>query len=388
MGAPGSAGKPKALSEDGGWDVAADDAPGGEVGMSPKAGIQEPARKSGGDLAAVRLYLRDASRKHRLTAREERRCCRFIRKGPNENAQAEGPEKRLGDTCEGGCCLLIEGNLRLVVSIARRYQGMGAAARGPHPGGEPGADGRGAPVRSGADPTLFALRGGMDPGGNLPGAFAEDPNDPDSARPVGAPAPGGQRGSERRTAIPQRRVPHGMASASHDGRRRPRDRRGPGGAARHHPAGAGRGIARRSRHARRAPHVEPAGRPGVTRPVRRSCPVGGAATGPRGRLPSSAAVAAHHEPPLRTRGLRRSEPGGHRSRTPHLGRASTPVAATRDGDGYTRAPGSAAVLQSGTRGARRSRDHPGSLKPEGAACPNRRRPPRATRRCSLSAGGG
>jgi len=125
MGAPGSAGKPKALSEDGGWDVAADDAPGGEVGMSPKAGIQEPARKSGGDLAAVRLYLRDASRKHRLTAREERRCCRFIRKGPNENAQAEGPEKRLGDTCEGGCCLLIEGNLRLVVSIARRYQGMG-----------------------------------------------------------------------------------------------------------------------------------------------------------------------------------------------------------------------------------------------------------------------
>ncbi len=125
MGAPGSAGKPKALSEDGGWDVAADDAPGGEVGMSPKAGIQEPARKSGGDLAAVRLYLRDAGRKHRLTAREERRCCRFIRKGPNENAQAEGPEKRLGDTCEGGCCLLIEGNLRLVVSIARRYQGMG-----------------------------------------------------------------------------------------------------------------------------------------------------------------------------------------------------------------------------------------------------------------------
>ncbi len=125
MGAPGSAGKPKALSEDGGWDVAADDAPGGEVGMSPKAGIQEPARKSGGDLAAVRLYLRDASRKHRLTAREERRCCRFIRKGPNENAQAEGPKKRLGDTCEGGCCLLIEGNLRLVVSIARRYQGMG-----------------------------------------------------------------------------------------------------------------------------------------------------------------------------------------------------------------------------------------------------------------------
>ena len=125
MGAPGSAGKPRALSEDGGWDVAADDALAGEVGISPKAGIQEPARESGGDLAAVRLYLRDAGRRHRLTAREERRCCRFIRKASNQNAQAAKPEKELGDACEGGCCLLIEGNLRLVVSIARRYQGLG-----------------------------------------------------------------------------------------------------------------------------------------------------------------------------------------------------------------------------------------------------------------------
>ena len=125
MGAPGSEGKPKALCEDGRWDVTADDAFAGEVGRSPRAGIREPTRESQGDLAAVRLYLRDTGRKHRLTAREERRCCRFIRKASSEHAQAEEPEKKLGNTCEGGCCLLIEGNLRLVVSIARRYQGMG-----------------------------------------------------------------------------------------------------------------------------------------------------------------------------------------------------------------------------------------------------------------------
>ena len=94
MGAPGSAGKPRALSEDGGWDVAAGRRPcWGNVGISPKAGIQEPARESGGDLAAVRLYLRDAGRRHRLTAREERRCCRFIRKG-FEPERAGGKNRR------------------------------------------------------------------------------------------------------------------------------------------------------------------------------------------------------------------------------------------------------------------------------------------------------
>ncbi|MDE2882628.1 MAG: RNA polymerase sigma factor RpoD/SigA [Acidobacteriota bacterium] len=125
MGAPSSEGKPKALCEDGGWGVAADDAFAGETGISPKAGIQEPTRESGGDLAAVRLYLLDAGRKHRLSAREERRCCRFIRKGSGRERAAGRTGEELRNTCEGGCCLLIEGNLRLVVSIARRYQGMG-----------------------------------------------------------------------------------------------------------------------------------------------------------------------------------------------------------------------------------------------------------------------
>lgn len=125
MGAPDTERKPQALAEHRAWDALADGLPAREADGPVEAGIHEPAWEAGEDLAAVRLHLRDASRKHRRTAREERHCCRFVRQTAGAAGRSGAPERASRDACEGGCCLLIEGNLRLVVSIARRYQGLG-----------------------------------------------------------------------------------------------------------------------------------------------------------------------------------------------------------------------------------------------------------------------
>ena len=125
MGAPNSKGKAEPRYEDEGWRATEDDALAGAAEHGPATHLRDPAGDTGEDLGVVRLYLRDAGRRHRLTGREERRCCRFLRYARWRNSGSKGPKQAVGDRCARGACLLIEGNLGLVVSIARRYQGMG-----------------------------------------------------------------------------------------------------------------------------------------------------------------------------------------------------------------------------------------------------------------------
>ncbi len=125
MGAPNSKGKAEPQYEDAGWRAIEEDALAGAAEHRPETHFHDPGGDSRDDLGVVQLYLRDAGRTRRLTGREERRCCRFLRYARWRNSGSKGPEQGFGGRCARGDCLLIEGNLGLVVSIARRYQGMG-----------------------------------------------------------------------------------------------------------------------------------------------------------------------------------------------------------------------------------------------------------------------
>jgi len=102
-----------------------DGAVAGAVEHDPASHVGNPEGESRDDLEVVRLYLRDAGRRHRLTGREERRCCRFLRYERWRRSGSKGRARGFGAPCARPSCLLIEGNLELVVSIARRYQGIG-----------------------------------------------------------------------------------------------------------------------------------------------------------------------------------------------------------------------------------------------------------------------
>src|SRR5215210_1348551 len=73
---------------------------------------------------------------------------------------------------------LVKRNLRLVVSVAKRYRGMGAPLRGPHPGGQPGLAPGGGEVRSGPRPPLLHLRRLVDQAGRWPSRDGQGPGNP------------------------------------------------------------------------------------------------------------------------------------------------------------------------------------------------------------------
>jgi len=125
MGAPNSKGKAETQHEDAGCRTMQEDALAGAAKHRPETHFRDPGGDSPDDLGVMQLYLRDAGRTRRLTGREERRCCRFLRYARWRNSGSKGPKQTFGGRCARGDCLLIEGNLELVVSIARRYQGMG-----------------------------------------------------------------------------------------------------------------------------------------------------------------------------------------------------------------------------------------------------------------------
>lgn len=127
LGAPNPKGRAKPRYGASGRHAMQDDAVIGAVGHQPASHARDPAGDSQEDLGAVQLYLRDAGRRHRLTGREERRCCRFLRYERWRRSGAKGRVRAIGAPCARPSCLLIEGNLGLVVAIARRYQGMGLA---------------------------------------------------------------------------------------------------------------------------------------------------------------------------------------------------------------------------------------------------------------------
>ena len=124
MGAPDSRGKAEPRYAEGGRRAAPDDAL-AAAEHQPAGDIRDPAAERPENLEVVRLYLRDADRRRRLTGREERRCCRFLRYARWRRSGSKERDRAFGGRCARGNCVLIEGNLGLVVSIARRYRGMG-----------------------------------------------------------------------------------------------------------------------------------------------------------------------------------------------------------------------------------------------------------------------
>ena len=107
------------------------------------------------------MYLREISRVPLLTAAEEVSLAKALERGDLRARRR-----------------LIESNLRLVVSIARRYSGRGLQLPRPDPGGQRRPDEGRRALRLAARPPVLDLRDVVDPPGRDPGARRPGPHDP------------------------------------------------------------------------------------------------------------------------------------------------------------------------------------------------------------------
>ncbi len=120
-----------------------------------------------GDLAvattdALQLFLNEAGRYPLLTAAEEVELAKRIERGDKEAKER-----------------MINSNLRLVVSIAKKYQGHGLLAARPDPGGDHRADPRGREVRLAPRLQVLDVRHVVDPAGGAARRREQVAHDPD-----------------------------------------------------------------------------------------------------------------------------------------------------------------------------------------------------------------
>ena len=127
----------------------------------------------------VRLYLTDIGQYPLLTKDDEVRLAKAIevgksavdelRKGGKDVTAARKRElRRTAREGEDAERTFVQSNLRLVVSIAKKYQASGPAAARPHPGGQPRPDARGREVRLAQGLQVLHLRDVVDPPGHHP----------------------------------------------------------------------------------------------------------------------------------------------------------------------------------------------------------------------------
>ena len=143
----------------------------------------------GGTSDTVRLYLKEIGRVSLLTGEDERELAQRIESGQlalerMATSEVELPAwerrrlQRLVGDGEVARAQLIQANLRLVVSIAKRYVGPGDAPARPGPGGQPRPDAGGREVRPHQGLQVLDLRHVVDPPGHHAGHRRPGPHHP------------------------------------------------------------------------------------------------------------------------------------------------------------------------------------------------------------------
>lgn len=105
------------------------DEEGAEESVTAPDGAEEAvavAPTGGGppDLDSMSLYLAEIAARHRLTAAEERDCCRALREAMAAGAGRNPPPPEAQETIEACRRRLLDGHLHQVVAIARGYGGL------------------------------------------------------------------------------------------------------------------------------------------------------------------------------------------------------------------------------------------------------------------------
>ena len=161
-------------------------------------------KAEGGSADAVRMYLREIGQVDLLTVDDERRLAQLIEEGKiaaekidaaNEaGTTLDGVEDRMlmravkrGERAKSE---LTQANLRLVVSIAKRYSGSRHAAARSRAGGQPRADASRREVRLHEGLQVLDLRHVVDPSGDHPLDRRPGPHDPDPGAHGRAHEPG------------------------------------------------------------------------------------------------------------------------------------------------------------------------------------------------------